>query len=132
MGIGIDFVRFINQYKQTLARMSPERLDEAGPEWESRRLFFFFASLVPAVSSVRNTLTVLGSEKLPETTARLLESVTLDMTVRQVAQRVVDAYAGASLTVDYHCERNGHAYYPPPPWHEGKKCWCGSTIVRED
>src|SRR3954451_11035219 len=115
----ITLVQIVSSFAEALRRAAPEKLAEAGEAWRNQPLRFYGVDPGRLVSLVLSAI----APQAPAAPARneLLESTSPESTVEDAIQKTY-AYAATagSLTVVYQCAR-GHAYYPPPPWYEGKR-----------
>ena len=86
-----------DRYKDILSRMEEQKLQQAGTDWETALLQFFFpADLNRARFSARDTLVPMLNEDNREADdgaiSRFLESISLDATVLDTVHGIHDQY----------------------------------------
>ena len=88
-----------NRYKGALNKMIPDKLTQAGSNWEKALLGFYFQDVTLARFSVRDTLVAIldedGRQKDESSLNRLFGSITLDVSAGDTAGKIHDAYIGS-------------------------------------
>ena len=86
-------------YKTTLGKMIPDKLTQAGTNWEKALLGFYFQDVTLARFSVRDTLVAMldedGRQKDESSMNRLFGSISLDVSAGDTAGKIHDAYIGS-------------------------------------